>query len=192
MAASHSLPDFPASARAIPALSDGLTAAAISLRAAHRGDMPFLSQLYAGMRAPEFVGMPWSARERAEFCDSQFALQHAHYLRHSPRSDFWIVEQAGVPIGRLYAERRRKTWRLLDMILAVEAQGRGIGSALIEWAQASAVAAGAESVELSVAINNPRAQSLYRRNGFIECGDNGPMHIAMEWRPGAAEAAIRR
>lgn len=86
-------------------------------------------------------------------------------------------------IGRLSVKRKSKAWRVIDIILAVEARGQGLGAALIQWVQASAASAGAEAVDLSVLTENPRARALYLRLGFQEIGDADGLYRQMRWRP---------
>jgi GNAT superfamily N-acetyltransferase len=159
----------------------------VTLRAAGATDMRFLGRLYAGTRAAELLAAPWSPAEKAAFCASQFSLQHADYVRRFPRGDFWIVSQRleGIDrdIGRLSVERISKAWRVIDLIVAVEARGQGLGAALIQWVQASAASAGAEAVDLSVLTSNPRARALYLRLGFEDLRDGDGLYRKMRWRP---------
>lgn len=170
---------------AIPPLSERLTGLGVALRPASGADLNFLRQLHADMRAAELILAPWSPAEKAAFCESQFTLQHQHYARLFRHADYWVVTQGAKDIGRLTVERKRKTWRIVDIIMSVQSRGSGIGAALVEWVQACAAAAKAESVALSVTVNNPGAQALYRRLGFRESRGTDPVHIAMEWRPDA-------
>jgi ribosomal protein S18 acetylase RimI-like enzyme len=48
--------------------------------------------------------------------------------------------------------------------------GDGIGPALMDWAIARARARGAETLALSVYVDNHRAQAFYRRYGFVDVG----------------------
>ena len=181
------LAPFPPGKGMIPPLSERLAGFGVSLRPAAATDMPFLGRLYAGTRAAELLAAPWSPAEKAAFCASQFSLQHADYVRRFPRGDFWIVSQRleGVErdIGRLSVERKSKAWRLIDIIVSAGARGQGLGAALVQWVQASAVAAGADAVVLSVLSGNPRARALYLRLGFTDWGNGDGLHQPMRWCP---------
>lgn len=48
--------------------------------------------------------------------------------------------------------------------------GAGIGPALMDWAIASARAAGATELLLSVYVDNHRAKTFYARRGFVDIG----------------------
>ncbi len=64
---------------------------------------------------------------------------------------------------------------VLDGICVAEDQrGRGTGSALLEAASEYARASGLRAVQLTVVDTNPRAEALYRRQGFLPV-DGGRM-----------------
>lgn len=52
------------------------------------------------------------------------------------------------------------------LCVAPQARGRGIGTALLDAIKALAAERGAVSVRLDVIDTNPRAEALYRREGF--------------------------
>lgn len=172
---------FPAP-RGVSPRSDRLAVPGLALRPAASADLPFLRRLHAETRAPELLAAPWSPAEKAAFCDSQFALQHADYLRRFPRGDFWMVTREGRAIGRLYLDRGRREWRVIDITIAGTARGQGLGTALLAWVQEAARTAAASGVALSVMTANWRARALYARSGFADVGEAGPFHRAMAWR----------
>lgn len=181
------LPPFPGAAPP-PPLDETLRAAGIVLWPAGAADLPFLKSLYAGFRMPELLFAPWTLAQKQAFAEDQFRPQHIHFVHHFAAADFWVVMRAEPPaaprpIGRLYLDRSGPEWRLVDIILNGEARGQGLGAALISWVQKNAAAAGAESLALHVAVNNPRAQALYLRLGFqpLESGDG--LNVPMRWRP---------
>ncbi len=124
---------------------------------------------------------------KARFIEEQFALQHHHFTRFHPRAGFWIIQRQGVlsaagPIGRLYLDRSRPRWLIVDIALVAAARDEGLGTALLAWLQALASEAGT-ILALSVAIDNPRARALYRRLGFREEGEPENLHQGMIWAP---------
>ena len=176
-------PPFPRT-RSIPPDDARLAAHAIMLRPATSEDLPLLARLYASFRNAEMLFVPWSPSEKQAFLDDQFRLQHSHLVRHFRRADFWIVcDPDSGPLGRFYLDRSAREWRLVDILLATDARGRGIGTTLVRWAQAHAADARASGIALHVAINNPRAHALYARMGFIEGESRDGLHIPMLWRP---------
>jgi ribosomal protein S18 acetylase RimI-like enzyme len=154
------------------------------LRPEIEADIPFLHRLYASTRWNELALTNWSDAEKLAFADNQFGLQRRHYRDYFPTTAWGVLEDNGLPVGRLYLERRDTTLHILDIALLPEWRGRGIGTAIMEWICAQAGAAG-KSVTIAVEKFNP-AQTLYRRLGFREIADQGP-HWEMEWRAAADE-----
>ena len=76
-----------------------------------------------------------------------------------------VVLFDGRPCGLLKVARDGKEWHLIQIQLAPELQGHGLGAWLIEGVLAEARKAGA-SVELDVVKVNP-AHRLYERLGFL-------------------------
>lgn len=160
-------------AGAAPALIAALRHARpdVTLRAEREADLDFLRSLYARVRAHELAPVPWSDEQKRSFTDAQFDLQHSHYREHYPGAEFLVVEQAGLPIGRLYLCVFPREIRVMDIALVEASRNAGIGSqlmrALIDLADAQA-----RDVTLHVEPDNP-AQRLYRRLGFDKIESRG-------------------
>ena len=99
--------------------------------------------------------------------------------RPDEHGDPQVVGNAGLhPAG---AALRRRHAMTLGMAVAPEAQGQGVGHALMQalcdyadhWGQVL-------RLELTVFIDNPRAIALYRRHGFLEEG----RHVGFALRGG--------
>ena len=56
---------------------------------------------------------------------------------------------------------------------ALEATGKGIGSALMRWADQEAIAAGCDFITLQVVGANEGAIRLYERKGYVHTGPDG-------------------
>lgn len=175
---------FPRRVTPLPPRID-LAARGLSLRDAGEADLPFLHALHASFRADEMAFMPWSQAQKDAFLADQFRLQHHHFVSYFSGADFWIVERSDVTsaVGRFYLDRSTPLWRVIDIGFAPDARGQGLGSALLTWAQVCARDAGAEGIDLHVAVVNPRAQSLYQRLGFTPEGAADGHHQRMAWRP---------
>jgi GNAT superfamily N-acetyltransferase len=183
-------PRFPLSRAAQPALSDRLATLGLSLRNAGEADMPFLQTLFASFRAEEMAFVPWPQAQKDAFLGDQFRLQHRHFVRYFSGADFWIVERSlppdpPLPVGRLYLDRSARLWRIVDIGFLPQVRGQGIGSALLQWAQACAMEAEAEGIDLHVLVTNSRAEQLYRSLGFRIEGNAEGYHRHMAWRPAA-------
>jgi GNAT superfamily N-acetyltransferase len=146
-------------------------------------DIPFLMRLFASTREEELAPAPWSAEQKQAFLASQFQAQRYHYRTFIKDCSFDVIEENGVPVGRLYLEPRASCLHLVDIALLPAWRGSGIGTAILEALQAAGRAQG-KAVSTFVEKNNP-AMRLYRRLGFAEISDAG-IYLEMEWRPQAA------
>lgn len=166
-------------------LAEALTSphAAVSLRAAESGDLPSLRVLYAQSRETEVAQMPWPPEARQAFCDSQFDLQHRHYVsQYAPASAFLIVLQKQQMIGRLYLHWSADELRIVDILIASPSRRQGIGSALLGGLQKAVSEAGVATLSLHVGMHNSEAYRLYRRLGFLE-GECRGGYLRMDWQP---------
>lgn len=163
------------------ALPAPLTDRGFVMRPETETDMPFLRRLYASTRWEELAITGWNGGQKLAFLDSQFGFQRYHYRTYYPTASWGVLEDHGMPAGRLYVHREPATLLVIDIALLPDWRGCGIGTALMRWVCTQARAAG-KSVTVSVEKYN-RAQTLYRRLGFREISDEG-VHWAMEWRGG--------
>lgn len=92
-----------------------------------------------------------------------------------------IVQVNGRDVGVLEVERRDQEIFLSNVQIAVEMQGRGLGSELIRALQHEA---GERGVALVLQVNkaNSRAHALYDRLGFRPSGETDT-HFLMTWEP---------
>ena len=153
-------------------------------RAERDSDRLFLQSLYASTRAEEVRLTGWPAELQERFLAQQFAAQHQHYRANYPRAEWLIIEDGGRPIGRLYLEEWEREIRIIDISLAPDARGRGIGGAILADVMEDAGSRG-KFVSIHVEVNNP-ARSLYERLGFTKAGEHGIyelMHSAVGGAP---------
>jgi len=128
-------------------------ATAWSLRPATEADLPFLVALRLATMAPQF------ARQGIVLSDDE------HRLRAGFRLDAArILEADGRAIGLLKVLQDGATWTVEQFQIAPEAQGRGIGAAVLGQVIEAARESGA-LLRLSVLKRNPAAR-LYARLGF--------------------------
>ena len=152
----------------------------LRLRSINAGDQSFLKQVYASTRAEELAYVPWSETEKTAFLDFQFNAQHVFYQKQFANAAFWLIEQSGVPIGRLYLDRRADEIRIIDIALLPDYRDRGIGTALLQL-----IVAEGQTNHLPVRIHvecGNRAIGLYQRLGFVQIG-GGDVYKLMEWTP---------
>ncbi|MGN6739141.1 GNAT family N-acetyltransferase [Dyella sp.] len=180
----ESLPAFPRSAMPVW-LAEALTSphASVTLLAAEGSDLAFLRALYAQSREAELAQTPWPPEARQAFCDSQFNLQHRHYVsQYPPAAAFLVILQEHQPIGRLYLHWSTDELRIVDILLASRSRQQGIGTALLRALQMAVGNAGIPTISLHVEQQNSEAYRLYRRLGFSE-GDCRGGYLRMDWRP---------
>lgn len=152
----------------------------LAVRAATAGDLPFLRALYHQSRAEEVAAVAWPEQAILDFLDSQFALQHRHYLTFYGNGEFLLVERDGVPVGRLYLHQEGRELAIVDILLEYTQRGSGIGTALLAFAQQRAMALRCRSLRLSVLRDNHGAQRLYQRLGYVEDAEaHDELRIAM-------------
>jgi ribosomal protein S18 acetylase RimI-like enzyme len=151
----------------------------ISLHPIRPEDEGFLFEVYASTRLEELVALGWNEAQREAFLKMQFRAQHQSYLAQFPTADFTIIQHRGVPIGRLYIERRADEMRGIDIALLPEYRRAGLGTAIVQSLLAEATSEG-KPFRIHVAKLN-RAQRLYERLGFTTLDDDGAYRF-MEWR----------
>ena len=140
----------------------------IAIRSATPADRPFLNAL--ADRLAEFDRPPW--RSRAEIAAGDRRALNEALDSPSSGTSLFIAELNDRPAGCLLM------WTLKDYfsqephahisVIAVtkEAEGRGVGRALMDEAEAWARERGHRGVTLSVFAGNERAQALYERVGY--------------------------
>jgi ribosomal protein S18 acetylase RimI-like enzyme len=158
----------------------------ISLRPVEDGDMEFLLALYATTREDELKQVPWTAEQKAAFVHQQFWAQHTHWRENYTDTTWDLVLVDGVPAGRLYVARWPEDIRIVDIALAPEHRGVGLGTRMIREIFAEGDASG-RKVSIHVEIFNP-ARRLYERLGFVQAGEHG-VYLLMERHPVAAQVS---
>jgi GNAT superfamily N-acetyltransferase len=143
----------------------------ISLRPVGPEDTEFLKRVYASTRAEELAMTPWSDEQKTAFVEMQFRAQDQDYHANYPDAAYDVILRDGAPAGRLYVRRGPDEIGILDIALLPEHRGTGIGGALLQQLIAEADATG-KRLQIYVEKFN-RAQTLYRRLGFVEAEDTG-------------------
>lgn len=165
-----------------------LAAKGIALRPEAPDDDPFLLALYATTRQAELDQIEgWAEEQKQAFVVMQFNAQRQHYRHNLENIAFDVIEQDGVPIGRLYTQERQTTLHIVDILLDPAVRGAGLGAALLRGLAADAHAAG-KVVTIFVESYNP-ARRLYDRLGFVQIGEVQGFHIEMELPLPAEQAA---
>ena len=154
-------------------------AGTVVLRAETAADAAFRLALFSASRGPE-----WALFPQGPALDQLMQMQlrgqtMSHAARH-PDARLDIVDLDGAPAGRLAVDRAAGGIVLVDIALAPDARGRGIGSAIIAALLAEARDTG-RPLRLAVATCNDAALRLYLRLGFAATSQDDA-YLHMEWR----------
>jgi ribosomal protein S18 acetylase RimI-like enzyme len=126
----------------------------LTFRQATEADMPFLLQLRRQTMSAHQIASGVSPSEAEHLKRVRVAFQCAQ-----------VIESGARPVGLLKVVRGEAAWELLQIQLAPEFQGRGIGTMIVTSAVEEARNAGV-ALRLSVLKANP-AKRLYQRIGFV-------------------------
>lgn len=151
----------------------------LHLRPATAADEAFLLALYAAARETELAAAPWTAAQKRQFVQSQFAARKKFYREAFPTAELSIVVHAGAPVGTLHVHRDAAEIRVVDLALLPAHQGCGLGTRLLRRLQEEAGRTG-QPLRLQV-LKHERAARLYGRLGFAPTGETG-LYLQMEWR----------
>ncbi len=171
---------FPAPTPDATACAAALGTRGFSLRTATLDDVSFLRELYGLLRLDEVNAISWPDTAKQAFLDSQFSLQHHHFVTHYPSTDFFVIESEGTSVGRFYLMRERPYFLIVDVALLPPWRGRGLGTLLLEGAKRLAMESGAMGIDLHVDERNAAARQLYTRLGFTQTQQEGP-YLGMRW-----------
>lgn len=152
---------------------------ALVLRAPVAADLPALSLLGVASFVHKF-GTLYRPEDLMPFLLATYSQGALAGQIASPSARYRLAERGGVPVGwcKLGLDcafpehaRGRRTMELKQLYTAPNAQGGGIGTALMDWAMAEFAARGADEVQLSVWSGNDGAQRFYARYGFEKVAD---------------------
>lgn len=156
------------------------------LRPAGTQDREHLLRVYASTREHELDLTDWSQRQRQAFVEMQFEAQQRHYRAQFPRSQCLLImpdvdSAGGLPVGRLWLDRRADALHVLDISLLPDARGQGLGTRLLRDLMEQTLAT-ALPLTIYVELHNP-ARRLYERLGFASLGDPQGLYQRMAWQP---------
>lgn len=124
--------------------------------------------------------IPYPEADLAAHLASSYDVERHRARLGDPREAWWVAERepraivgfavAG-PCGLPHPEIGPHDLELARLYVGREAQGRGVGPALLERALRWMEARGARTQWVGVWSENERAQRLYRRHGFEKAGE---------------------
>ncbi len=124
----------------------------VHLRRAVASDADVAAEIYLRSRAAAEPQMPPDVHSEAEVRAFVADVMIA-------RREAWLAELGGVPTGLLVLERDDVDW----LFVAPNAQGQGVGSALLEHAKSLRP----DGLALWVFESNVPARQFYERRGFV-------------------------
>ena len=141
----------------------------VRLRAAGAADLPFMLSL--APRLAEFGLPPW--RTAAQVVEAERRALSRALEDGSPDAPVLLAEEAdGLPLGFVYVETQtdyftgRAHAHVAILAIADQAEGRGVGRALLDAAEAWARRRGDPFITLNVFARNARARAVYERLGY--------------------------
>lgn len=149
------------------------------LRPATPADAPALARLGRDSFIDKF-GHMYRPEDLAAFLDEIHSDEAVAKEIADPSRLYRLVEEDGallayckLGLGTGWPDHARgtKAIELKQLYTAPGLAGRGIGSALMDWALAEARARGADEIQLSVWSGNEGAQRFYARYGFEKIAD---------------------
>ncbi|KGM55145.1 alanine acetyltransferase [Lysobacter daejeonensis GH1-9] len=113
-------------------------------------------------------------------------------FRDCLRSDYpaWVLEEAGVIVGYVLMSVAAGEAHILNVCVAPEHQGHGLGRKLVRAIMHVARGRGAERVFLEVRPSNVGAIALYHDEGFNEIGRRPRYYPAKDGREDAIVMAM--
>jgi len=148
----------------------------VALRPALPSDEGFLRSLILDTVTGELGASAWPEPMRTHLLGVQYTAR-----RHSRRVDFpeaasQVIQADGGDAGWILVNTMPHEVRLVEIMVAPELRGRGIGTAVIHGLLADAGAAG-KPVRLHVNVTNQGAIRLYGRLGFRRIDGNEVQHL---------------
>lgn len=143
----------------------------VCLRLAVAEDEPFLEAVYASTRAQEMAVVPWTEGQKQTFVQMQYRAQRESYQNQFSQAQYYVIEQAGQPVGRMILDRSARPMLLMDIALLPRYRNHGLGTALLRDLLEEADRL-RRPVRLHVEDFNP-AMNLYLRLGFVKTGEAG-------------------
>ncbi len=139
----------------------------IEIVRAELADLPVLAPLFDGYRqfykqASDLTGAEHFLRERLEEQSSVIFVAWQKNEDSPPQASGFM---------QLYpsfsSTSMQRLWILNDLFVSPEARRSGVGRALLEHARDFAIQTHAKGLELSTAVDNFTAQSLYESTGWL-------------------------
>ncbi len=108
--------------------------------------------------------------ERAAFPNPWTAEHFLHELQGNPNACCWVIRSGDERIGYACVWLLFEEMRILNLAIARDRQGAGLGRRLLAFAMDHARDQGCKTAQLEVRVSNAVALALYHSLGFLEIG----------------------
>jgi ribosomal protein S18 acetylase RimI-like enzyme len=139
-------------------------------------DGAFLRRLIIDSVARELGAEAWPEPMRGHLLGIQYEGRRQSHRTDYPDAASEVIEADGKDAGWLVVTTMPHEVRLVEIIVAAEFRGQGIGSAVIGDVLAAAESAG-KPVRLHVNVTNSGAIRFYERLGFHRIGGDEVQHL---------------
>lgn len=159
----------------------GLCDPPILLRPEREKDAAFLGALFRTSAGRDLSLLPIDDAMKDVLMRMQFASQAATYRAQFPAARFDVVEQGGVPIGRIVIDAGIAAGCIVDFALVPDRRARGLGTAILA-AVLERFAHRRQPVQCQVLVGNEPSLRMCRRVGFRQIG-HVPPFLHLKWEP---------
>jgi ribosomal protein S18 acetylase RimI-like enzyme len=90
------------------------------------------------------------------------------YAKRISDGQAWVLDEAGAVAGVLVLEQTADGFLLDNIAVAPDRQGKGLGRALLEFAEVEATRRGWHAIQLYTHVLMTENIALYRRLGYVE------------------------
>ena len=103
-------------------------------------------------------------------CSGRSQSQAQRITGHALRGEVWILEIEGEPTGIAVLEGNTEYLLIYSIAVKPDAQRKGYGRALLDFADKRAIELGLHEVRLYTNEKMERNLTLYRGHGFVQVG----------------------
>jgi GNAT superfamily N-acetyltransferase len=136
-------------------------------------DEPFLHDLIVSGIAQELGADTWPPALRDAVLGQQCRVRRQAARVGGPGRTSEIILLDGAPVGWICLADLASEVRVVDILIAPDRQGKGVGAAVFRSVLDAAVG---RPVRLAVNVTNPRALRFYERLGFRRIGGDEVQH----------------
>lgn len=116
---------------------------------------------------PQLISIATQSETAAHWTEAQY---RAVLVDVHPRRVLLVAEDGGGLSGFVVGAEIAGEWELENIVVTGSAQGRGLGTKLLQCLLEKVRESGGQSVFLEVRESNRPARTLYEKAGFIEAG----------------------